>query len=70
MSTPDNKEPDSGDQLLRYADLKAAGIPLSRQHINTLEARGQFPQRIRLSERVIAWRQADVRQWLATRGRE
>jgi prophage regulatory protein len=56
------------DRFLRYAELKPLGIPYSRQHLVTLEANGQFPARVYLSERVIAWRLSDIRDWMNSRG--
>ena len=57
------------DPMLRYPALRSAGVPFSRQHIAVLEARGEFPRRVRLSERVIAWRRSEILEWLASRGR-
>jgi predicted DNA-binding transcriptional regulator AlpA len=62
--------PDIGglDRFVRYDELKPLGIPYSRQHLATLEANGQFPARVHLSERVIAWRLSDVVGWMNSRG--
>ena len=40
---------------------------LSRATINRKVAVGVFPRPIKLSERRKAWREADVREWMATR---
>jgi predicted DNA-binding transcriptional regulator AlpA len=56
-----------GDRLIRYPDLAKIGIPFSRQHLAALEARHEFPARIRLSERVIAWRLSEIESWLASK---
>ena len=37
------------DRFVRYSELKDYGIPFSRQHLNTLEEQGRFPQRVHLS---------------------
>jgi predicted DNA-binding transcriptional regulator AlpA len=42
-------------RLLKWSDLKARGWPFSRMHTDRLEGRGQFPQRVRCGERVVAW---------------
>lgn len=40
---------------------------LSQSSIYRLEQLGQFPARIKLSERAIAWRESDIREWMATK---
>jgi prophage regulatory protein len=55
------------DRFLRYPELKPLGIPYSRQHLTVLESRGEFPQRVNLSERVVAWRLSDLKEWMASR---
>jgi len=42
-------------RILRYWELKDRGVPWSREHIRKLEKAGVFPQRVKLSERVIGW---------------
>ena len=52
--------------LLRLPDVqKLTG--LSRSSIYRLEAIGQFPKRVRLSERAVAWREEDLVKWSETR---
>ena len=52
--------------LLRLPDvLKLTG--LSRSSIYRLEALGNFPKRVRLSERATAWREEQVLEWRDTR---
>jgi prophage regulatory protein len=58
------------DRFVRYHELKPLGVPFSRQHLTTLESDGRFPKRVRLSERVIAWRLSEILDWMNTRGRE
>jgi prophage regulatory protein len=58
------------DPFVRYHQLKPMGIPYSRQHLTVLEAEGRFPKRVKLSERVVAWRLSEIRDWMAKRGRE
>jgi predicted DNA-binding transcriptional regulator AlpA len=58
------------DRFVRYPELKDYGIPFSRQHLATLEEQGRFPRRVNLSQRVIAWRLSELRDWMAKRGRE
>jgi predicted DNA-binding transcriptional regulator AlpA len=58
------------DRFVRYHELKDYGIPFSRQHLASLEEQGRFPQRVKLSQGVIAWRLSELRDWMAKRGRE
>jgi prophage regulatory protein len=52
--------------LLRFPDLKSRkGIPFSRVHLARLEAAGNFPRRIQLSENSIAWIESEIDAWLA-----
>jgi prophage regulatory protein len=55
------------DRFVRYHELKDYGVPYSRQHLTILESRGDFPKRVKLSERVIAWRLSELRRWMTTR---
>lgn len=42
-------------------------VPYSVPHIYRLEAKGQFPARIKVGERRVAWRLSDILQWLSNR---
>ncbi len=42
---------------------------LSRSSVYRLEASGDFPQRVRLSERATAWREEELLDWIAARPR-
>lgn len=42
---------------------------LSRSTIYRLEAQGQFPERISLSENTTGWYADEINQWLANRPR-
>jgi predicted DNA-binding transcriptional regulator AlpA len=57
------------DRFLRYSDLHKYGIEYSRQHLRVLEDQGQFPKRYQLSERVVAWRLSEIREWMTSRCR-
>jgi prophage regulatory protein len=55
-------------RLLTWKHLKNdVGIPFSREHVRRLEAKGEFPQRIRLSRQKIAWLEDEVLAWVAAR---
>ena len=38
---------------------------LSNSQIDRMEASGQFPARVRLSERTVAWVEGEIDAWLA-----
>lgn len=40
---------------------------LSRTSIYRLERAGEFPRRVRLGLRSVAWRESDVVAWITTR---
>lgn len=42
-------------------------IPLSARTIYNLEQRGEFPSRIALTSRNVAWQLSEVEQWIADR---
>lgn len=42
-------------------------VGLSRSSIYLLIQRGLFPKPVQLSLRAVAWRQADIEAWLASR---
>lgn len=54
-------------KYVRYADLKARGIPWSRMHVDRLEKAGKFPKRIRLGDNTVAWLECEIEAWLATK---
>lgn len=48
--------------LLRLPDVQRL-TGLSRSSIYRLEALGEFPKRVRLSERAVAWREEELVNW-------
>lgn len=42
-------------------------IPYSQNHLRRLEAKGQFPKRIRVGENRVAWLRDEVDEWIETR---
>jgi predicted DNA-binding transcriptional regulator AlpA len=58
---------DDYHSYVRYPELKDHGVPYSRQHLDVLEERGDFPARIRLSPRMVVWRLSEVRSWIASK---
>jgi len=54
------------DPVLRIADvIKVTG--LSRTRIYVYMDRNLFPRSIKLTDRAVAWRAADVQHWLDSR---
>lgn len=54
------------EKLLRFEQIvKLTG--LSRTTLWRLEKQGQFPKRVKLSTRAVAWRETEVHQWIAER---
>lgn len=54
-------------RALRYPELKSRKVPLSKPQIDRLEAAGDFPKRIQLGPKSVAWIEDEVDEWL--RGR-
>jgi prophage regulatory protein len=53
----------SNQTLVRPREA-AAILSISRKHLYALAARPDFPERIRVSDRVVAWRVADLEAWI------
>lgn len=49
---------------VRQSQLIPAPVPFSSATLWRKCKAGEFPKPVKLSERVTAWRVADVRQWL------
>ena len=45
----------------------AAMLGISRKHLYALAARPDFPKRVRVSDRVVGWRVADIEAWIDSR---
>ena len=45
----------------------AAMLGISRKHLYALADQPNFPERIHVSDRVVAWRVADIEAWIDTR---
>ena len=42
-------------------------IPYSQNHLRRLEAKGQFPKRIRIGANRVAWLRDEVETWIEDR---
>lgn len=54
------------DALLRLSSVKQS-TGLSRSSIYALEAAGQFPKRVSIGPRSVAWRESEVQAWIESR---
>ncbi len=55
------------DRFLSPKQLKARGIPWSRQYVHKLEKLGRFPKRVVLGPKTIAWRESEIQAWEESR---
>lgn len=53
-------------KILRINDLVNL-LGLSKVTIWRMEHRGQFPKRIKLTDRIVGWRESDVLEWIKKR---
>ena len=56
----------SDQTLIRPRDA-AAMLGISRKHLYALADHPDFPERIHVSDRVVAWRVRDLEGWINTR---
>ena len=54
----------SNQTLVRPREA-AAILGISRKHLYALANRPDFPKRVRISDRVVAWRVCDLESWIA-----
>jgi prophage regulatory protein len=55
------------DRFLVYEDLRPLGVNFCPNHLRRMEEANQFPKRVKISARRIAWSEAEVRAWIAQR---
>ena len=54
------------ETLLRKPDV-AGRLGISQSTIQRLEKAGDFPRRVRLGPRAVAWRASEIEDWIADR---
>ena len=54
------------DKLIRLRDVLGL-TGLSRSTLYRKKRAGDFPESVQLGERVVAWWQSEVREWMASR---
>lgn len=58
----------SNMRILSYSELRRAkGIVWTRQHINRLERRGEFPRRVHIGRNTVGWLEIEINDFLAKR---
>lgn len=70
LSPPQNAWDLPMPSLLAFPDLKAKGIPFTRQHLHRLIKGGRFPAPLKLGEGTNRWLEHEVDQWLVDRAME
>lgn len=56
-------------RYLAHEELQRRGISLSKRQLRRLEARAEFPARVRLSGSRIAWIEREIDEWCEARNR-
>jgi predicted DNA-binding transcriptional regulator AlpA len=54
-------------RIVTFNGLKAKGIPYCREQVRRKEKAGDFPLHIPLSDRRIAWIEAEIDSWIEQR---
>lgn len=52
------------DRLIIFKQLREYGVALGRRQIDRLEVENKFPKRVALSEKRVAWVEAEVIKWV------
>ena len=55
-----------GDKLIRLKEVLRL-VGLSRSSLYRKKRSGSFPESVQLGERVVAWWESEVREWMAGR---
>lgn len=61
-----NTKQTAPDRLIRLPEVTRL-TSLSRSGVNRAEASGEFPKRRRVGLRAVAWSEAEVMAWIASR---
>jgi prophage regulatory protein len=57
-------------KLLNRNDLRAKGIPWSRQHLFRKVAANEFPRPVKLGAGTNTWLESEVDEWIRARAAE
>jgi predicted DNA-binding transcriptional regulator AlpA len=56
-------------RVYRFRDLKGAGVPFTRKHVNHLEKNGKFPRHFNIGDNSVGWVADEVGGWVEDRVR-
>lgn len=59
----------SQDRLLRWPEVRRR-VPYCQSAVRKMEAAGQFPRRVALGPRAVAWLESEIAEWIAQRAAE
>ena len=57
-------------RILRYRQVKAEKVDLSRAQVDRLEAKGKFPKRVQLGPKSVGWVETEIDEWVERRAAE
>lgn len=55
------------DKIIRWPEVKER-VALSRTTVWRLIQQGTFPAPVKLTDRLVGWREAEIASWLSDRG--
>lgn len=56
-----------GKRLLAFKELKDHGVNYKRRRLGDLERLGQFPRRVPIGPRHVAWVEQEIDDWVEAR---
>lgn len=65
-NTKTNTDPFAHMRLLTMKEVSAL-TTYTPQHVYRLMASGRFPNRVRIGQNRVGWRQSDLLEWMASR---
>lgn len=54
------------DRLISMKEVTLR-VPFTKVHIYRLISRGQFPDRVKIGQRRVCWRESDIDAWIASK---
>lgn len=66
--TPSNSHGTKEDRLILQDEVQRL-VPVSKPTLWRWERDGKFPQRIKLSRNLVAWRRSEILEWIAGQGK-
>ncbi|MBP2229636.1 prophage regulatory protein [Azospirillum agricola] len=53
-------------RIIRFPEVKSR-IGYCQYHLRRLEAKGEFPRRVKIGARSVGWVESEIDEWIATR---